>query len=281
MVGDMMIDYNKLKMAHELAHQAKIDLVTTVRTFEDGDCRLSAAITGLQHTNDIDGIIDKLKELTKPEPKYALGDKVWIIDYEHGPVETMICEIDTASREMYYENEYQEWREENELYPSRQALIEDQVDYWISLSDKSATEILCEKIEDDAQKRFNEIIGESKMCPECGKKGMSEGRCWNEECRYMEPEECEHDEYIAVNGNPMDCEPVCKHCNDVGETQIVTPSGKFTDPEPCIYCQDKYECEHCGEAELIPLPLASTDLSVSVHVADNIIKCKKCGEFYR
>lgn len=133
-----MIDYEKLKEAHELAKHAKIDLVTTVRTFEDGDCRLSAAITGGQHTNDMDGIISELKELTKPEPKYKIKQYVWLINDEDKPEQIYIIDIDACSDEMY-KDEYGNWWLEEQLYPSCQALIDAQIEYWTSLKSEETS----------------------------------------------------------------------------------------------------------------------------------------------
>lgn len=38
------------------------------------------------------------------------------------------------------------------------------------------------------------------------------------------------------------------------------------------------DCCHEWHSEQEPLPVASTDYQV--HITNNIIKCKKCGEFY-
>ncbi len=79
-----MIDFEKLKEAHELA--LKLD-----------DCHFEVVCGKFDHiyyslwingkeklyvrVNTIDSIIDKLKELNKSKPKYEVGQKVFVIPY--------------------------------------------------------------------------------------------------------------------------------------------------------------------------------------------------------
>lgn len=55
-------------------------------------------------------------------------------------------------------------------------------------------------------------------------------------------------------------------------------SVKETNYKNITFCEPTV-CYHEWEAEPEPLPMASTN--PRLHVANNMIKCKKCGEIYR
>jgi len=72
-------------------------------------------------------------EASQPEPKYNVDDVVWRLNDEEGVTECHVLEIDLASDEMYLctddEFSVSEWTEE-QLYPTREALIESQLWHW-------------------------------------------------------------------------------------------------------------------------------------------------------
>ncbi len=82
-----MIDYDKLKLAHELAEKLPYDWYAIDAAQGTGACTNYYSLTfedneGMSHEyefkhDDIDDLIAKLQELT--QPKYTKGQEVWII----------------------------------------------------------------------------------------------------------------------------------------------------------------------------------------------------------
>lgn len=190
-----MIDYEKLKQAHELAKKYEDKVKGNVSISVEFENEEGNPIYELKHyelrpefkiiTNiknsywDVDDLIAKLKELIKPEPKYEDGQEVWMM-YLPVYANTLQPGKFKIDARKYTDGVHQycsygngvglTWREENTIYASKEELIQAQVDYWLSLSDKSTTEILCNKIGDDAEKRFNEVASDSNgiKCKHCG-----------------------------------------------------------------------------------------------------------------
>ena len=168
-----MIDYEKLKLAHELTRKLPYDSYHFdcwcctgiesgffyVLTFED-----NKNLTHEFESENIDDLIAKLQEITQPKYKYKAGQKVWRID-GHEPIQLTICDIDHYEPVEYLDENGAWWCEE-QLYPSREALIEDQLEYWYSLKIKA--------------------ISSSKTCPKCGMQRVSDGMCWHMGCDYKE-----------------------------------------------------------------------------------------------
>jgi hypothetical protein len=141
-----MIDYDKLKLAHELA--LKIDYAFShkfvLERFNNNNLHQVFELWGENYSNiyshNVDDVISKLQELTgELKHKYQAGDEVWLID------DSEIC---TAIIDKYDNEEYllrhcaqidsgmntgKGWTAKDKLYPSREALIEAQIDYWQSL----------------------------------------------------------------------------------------------------------------------------------------------------
>lgn len=117
-----MIDYDKLKIAHEMAKKINQRVSVSVcylvaddkPTFVLDHCDSKNNVTSY----NFDDLITKLKELTQPEPKYIDG---WVID-GFGNIE-------------FWRNMTQEDIEKNSLkvYPSRESLIDAQINYWYDL----------------------------------------------------------------------------------------------------------------------------------------------------
>ncbi len=134
-----MIDYDKLKQAHDLAseryQQSKwcrisIDYVGTRNIIE---YRLMTSINGDEDWcfTNLDNLIAKLQQLTQPKAKYKVGDKVWLISY----CGSVICEWEIEDIDIWSEEKYlfgDSWYTESELYPTKSALIEAQIEYWVN-----------------------------------------------------------------------------------------------------------------------------------------------------
>lgn len=133
-----MIDYRKLKLAHELARKYSLkgdDVINVTIHFMNGGCSywLSGSNIPEDEYNDLDAIILQLEELNPLEVKYKKGQTVWRLNDEYEPESFVISEIDPSSEEMYLQDEENGWWLEEQLYPSREALIEAQVDYWLGM----------------------------------------------------------------------------------------------------------------------------------------------------
>lgn len=140
-----MIDYEKLKLAHDLADQVCKEgfpsLCISFNSYHGGAAKCGHdlhfgkvgmdAIEGVS----IDEIIAKLQELIKSKPKYSVGQTVFIYDHEEGIHSFAIAEIDSKDNTVYDEC-CGEWRFMEILYESKNSLIEDQISYWEGLKDE-------------------------------------------------------------------------------------------------------------------------------------------------
>lgn len=135
-----MIDYDKLRSAHELAHKYSI--------LNHKPCYVTYKYLGsLSHffsitipdendfeTTCIDELIEKLKELTQPKPKYHIGQIVWAHGLEFDMDECVIGMSNTlAGYFVTFKDGGKSNFSEDRLYPTKQALIEAQIAYWTYL----------------------------------------------------------------------------------------------------------------------------------------------------
>ncbi len=163
-----MIDYEKLKIAHELAgnleehyllHAVGPDIheITLASWNWDPDERFK----------DLDKLIYRLKELTQstpeltqPKPKYEIGQEVWIVDTLGKAALETIDDIDNGCAEKYFINE-ERWFREDEIYSSKEALIEAKIKYWSDMLTKK-----CEHESDAILKMDDDTI--LNNCKKCG-----------------------------------------------------------------------------------------------------------------
>lgn len=141
-----MIDFEKLKMAHKLAANSEEYYFEGVFGVNgdpdylvlntDGEC--------LGTFDNEDSLIEKLQELTKPEPepKYKVGDAVWYLDL---PVNKIHCARVTKIRFGEYVidggvNGTKDDFIESELYHTKSALIEAQIKYWLDMREEKPQE---------------------------------------------------------------------------------------------------------------------------------------------
>jgi len=129
-----MIDYDKLKIAHTIA--SKIPGGLFICYFYSPD-RLEFSFVSIEHeyygTKNIDDAILKLTELAKPKPKYAVNSVVYALDGFNGIIEVKIVRsyvtgIDETIN--IYVTDLGASYAESKLYPTREALIEAQVEHW-------------------------------------------------------------------------------------------------------------------------------------------------------
>lgn len=126
-----MIDYEKLKLAHEIM----LNNDKFYCTYEFGWC--DKVVFNLYDdednyiiftTYDVDSLIEKLQELTQPEAKYKMCQEVWIND--HGSPSCLFIS-DVTFQHSYWE--YNGLYNESQLYLTKDDLIEAQIKYWTEL----------------------------------------------------------------------------------------------------------------------------------------------------
>ncbi len=139
-----MIDFEKLKFAIELCRNSfTYYFLIEFSPIHDSDEIIITLMNSASNRGDsmasLDDLIEKLQELTKPEPKYLYKEVVWLID-NGNPIEGCICEISTGQYGEYtYRFSDDSWRSESELFPTREALIEHQIEYWLKLKQEYCT----------------------------------------------------------------------------------------------------------------------------------------------
>jgi hypothetical protein len=138
-----MIDYEKLKLATDLNHKAGERFVIQLNIYPN-DLEFYTLIDTLgSHKKigykNLDELIEKLQEITKPKAKYKIGQLIWCVDDDYSPHSFVIESIDFDNNEQQVS--YGEpnvtgcyWLE-SELFPTREALIEHQIQYWLNQRD--------------------------------------------------------------------------------------------------------------------------------------------------
>lgn len=136
-----MIDYEKLKIAHDLVnkHANECNETSTLTFVYYGLAAFEYyewnSYSHGKHTyREINDLITKLRELTEPMPKYGVGDTVY---YLFTPA-MKILELTVESTISCDTNECISYRyetnngivDEGWLYSSKEALIEAQIAYW-------------------------------------------------------------------------------------------------------------------------------------------------------
>lgn len=131
-----MIDYEKLKTAIALANTYSeqqsmgvgIRIMLSVGLIHfDLEGETTVRFDGL------DGLISRLKELTQPTRKYKIGDFVWLRRRGNylPSVKIEDVENDPDDEDPYYiGSTFGDWYKEQELFPTKQSLIEAQLEYW-------------------------------------------------------------------------------------------------------------------------------------------------------
>jgi hypothetical protein len=175
-----VIDYEKLKIAHELVREYAIQKEWDINLsicFDSFDkdkfgCILSDG-NGDHKFSNLDDLIAMLQYLTKPKSKYHHGQAVWFLEKDTNTAKIFtIWGIVEREDGFYYDNAH-----ENSLYPSREALIDAQVTYWIGMRLENSP--LKDKVNP----------GNGKTCPKCKRQRFADGMCWHVGCDYKE---CQH-----------------------------------------------------------------------------------------
>jgi hypothetical protein len=139
-----MIDYEKLKIAHELAADTVeyyFEAVFGIKGSPDY-ALFNASGKRIGEFDTEDGLLEMLQELTQPGPKYKVDAAVWMLNHEHKPEQYIVFEdlFDIDSYSYTLHNDNLKWREESELHPTKAALIEAQIKYWSNMREEKPQE---------------------------------------------------------------------------------------------------------------------------------------------
>lgn len=120
----------------------------------------------------------KLGMISKAESKYKIGDRAWHLNDENMPESFIITKVDRDGQEYLYQDVPENcwWWLEEQLHPSREALIEAQIKRWTCLkseeksthSDNMSTvpTIECRHESDGTCRLTNPVMYSCKKCGE-------------------------------------------------------------------------------------------------------------------
>jgi len=279
-----MIDYEKLKTCHELVEKIRLGKFHMTFSEHDGDeYRFYAPLCDNFYTNSLDELLEHLRELSEPEPKYKVGDKVWMV-YCDEPKAFTISNVVNAK---YYLDDYPVGMVyESELFPTRQALIQHQLQYWAKLMQEECTH----------PNKYLQQDGKFD-CDDCGMVGIAMGQPFEGEIKGFGYDGYQITPYIQSNQPQVDVDG-CQHGLIVAECNLCRPSpfvaelgrpmaeeeiNLFKKPSKIIPCSEPDiqsnqpqinvdRCQHESDGKAYTVSgLSEADIS----------KCVKCGEFYR
>lgn len=264
-----MIDYEKLKIAHEMAEklsqqepfvsfcydffyckkegnrfQVKLLLGPERREFQ----------SGYYDMRNLDDLISKLQELLEydnPKPNYKINDKAWTLIGQQNPVEVILSskEVNGDSWWVHVEGLLCGFSVAQEnLYKSKCDLIESQLDYWKNQ--------LSEELEQDVSPYYSppfegEITGFNN--PDVKADYWRLNYLWSH-----------HDKQIDENIDVRKSLDAIHERLDKLEDNINRCHPKY----------DIYRCEHENDG-------LCHNITYGPDCTNWNSKCKKCGEFYR
>lgn len=270
-----MIDYQKLKIAHDIMVKHNKYFCT----FEFGWCdRVKFCLfddeneNQIYHCYSIDDLISKLTQLTNSDSKFKIGDIVWWLA-GNVPIKGFYTPSDRKN--------------DAHLYPNKKSLIEAQIEYWKKLKDDG--NIL--RWQDQAPSFKGQTIQQSvynyQQCEEELKNKLAELRLKFDQTIAESPELTqimnELKDNIQMEQHEVDVDR-CQHESD-GKVYINKPGANITDVEnlysAVVNNTYKNKCKKCGEFYRIECQHES-DGQAYAHASGYLHKkCIKCGEFYR
>lgn len=165
-----MIDYDNLKKAHEVAANLfehfviEINIMHGAIGSESGRLKYNYNYQTMGWDNEIpfphvEYLLCELQKLQKPEPKYKAGQIVYLMGDDNNPVDSIkVDEIIYEDGEYWYlvyrdeggysydGREFDQYRE-GCLYPSKEAFIESQIQYWTDLKQECDSVTDCHQLE--------------------------------------------------------------------------------------------------------------------------------------
>jgi hypothetical protein len=136
-----MIDYEKLKLVHELAEKKfrvfRLDIFIIEGAIKSCSGLLhydydldTAVFTNFIKFAYIEQLLGALEEITKSEPKYKIGEEVFILWDGYIEEVRIVYKSSHDCYQIQSNDGSQLYRIEDEIFPTRQSLIEHQLQYW-------------------------------------------------------------------------------------------------------------------------------------------------------
>lgn len=138
-----MIDYQKLQEALEIVEKMDAKASVEVCFYTCGEPKYvfnAPTSDDCFCVNSVNELVKKLRELTQPEPRYKVGDKVWYFqdsEINEFTVDGFRQQNNHVEYTIHGHGRGLTWRKETDLYPSREALIESQIEYWQSMAEEN------------------------------------------------------------------------------------------------------------------------------------------------
>lgn len=215
-----MIDYEKLKLADALAKKTDgfYFACDYSNKFGVSSIILCHNESYDENVTNIDDLITKLQQLTQPKPKYEAGQYVWFKNNQDKIIMASVLSAHYVSDVYRYkittEDNENIFRAEYALFPSREALIEAQIEYWTclkndDLSTRPDDRLMTSSCEGEVIYKANQCLHGCKWDGILLSRNPNLGKC----------RECGETCYIALsNGhsenNPPDKCPTWKFNND-------------------------------------------------------------------
>ncbi len=139
-----MIDYQKLKLVHELADKCNMQIWFTA------SCQNGNGATAIMNLDDLIAKLEELTQPNEPQPKYKVGQEIYLLgenSYLLGAtIESIFYDVDGFEYILNFNigSDYRH-RREMYLYPTKQALIEAQLRYWSDLAYKERSKPIDEE----------------------------------------------------------------------------------------------------------------------------------------
>lgn len=165
-----MIDYKKLNLLNKLCEKYYENTGESIFI----ELRLNYGCSSEPHAiwisnelvthGSLTEMITKLQELTQPEPIYTVGSTWWFLN---GP---SFDRYPTPKSLLITEQNQKWYRRDDEWFSSREALIQDQINYWKKLNQEHCEHNYC-------MTRFECIGNTSKAIQCCSKCGQDKPEC--------------------------------------------------------------------------------------------------------
>ena len=140
-----MIDYEKLRKAHELTKKLPFESYSFdcwcctglesgffyTLTFEDNE-----NMSHEYESQNIDELIAKLQELTKPQPKFQIGQEVWLVGNFGEPITAKVLGKMGGDVDLGFKDGTCRYGVLTGLYPTKQSLIEAQIAMWLKMNEE-------------------------------------------------------------------------------------------------------------------------------------------------
>lgn len=187
-----MIDYEKLKLAHELAaNYAASNWPRKMSVTIDCQGKNLQYILQIVEKEkllfdwmfeNLDNLIVQIQQSTQPQSKYKVGQEVWRLNDKYEPQSFKIADIDFDADEKYLLDDSGDWWLEEQLYSSKNGLVHAQIKYWLMQFDNTSNyysdfedEIkgfehskVCQHVPTDIKWKKFEQDGTWYECSKCG-----------------------------------------------------------------------------------------------------------------